>query len=375
MGLNSTPSLNLIYGCAASGRPAQLEEEKQVHRRQLKSRFSRVGWVGMRTHQTIPELIDGIRRGDRALLGRALTLVESNNADRRLEAQELLAAILPSTGQAHRIGITGVPGVGKSTFIEAFGLRLIERGHRVAVLAVDPSSSVSKGSILGDKTRMEDLSRSEQAFIRPSPSGGSLGGVARKTRESILVCEAAGYDMVLVETVGVGQSETTVADMVDFFLLLKLAGAGDELQGIKRGILELADLIAINKADGDNLVPAQRARAEFERALHILRPATDEQWMPRVVTSSALTGDGLDAIHEFIIEHREFLEANGAFETRRSTQQLQWMWSLVEEGLKAAVREHPGVVDRIEDLELAVVEGRTTATTAAEEILRTFNVE
>ena len=341
----------------------------------MNSLGSRVGWVGMRTHQTIAELIDGIRRGDRALLGRALTLVESNNRGRRLEAQELLAAILPSTVQAHRIGITGVPGVGKSTFIEAFGLRLIKRGHRVAVLAVDPSSSVSKGSILGDKTRMEDLSRSERAFIRPSPTGGSLGGVARKTRESILVCEAAGYDMVLVETVGVGQSETTVADMVDFFLLLKLAGAGDELQGIKRGILELADLIAINKADGDNIAAAKLARAEFERALHILRPGSNEQWIPRVVTSSAVTGDGLDTIHDLIVEHREFLEANGVFETRRSTQQLHWMWSLVEEGLKAAVREHPEVVGRIEDLELAVVEGRTTATTAAEEILRAFGVD
>jgi len=328
----------------------------------------------MRTQNTIGELVDGIRGGDRALLGRALTLVESNSPNRRLEAQELLREVLPETGGSHRIGITGVPGVGKSTFIEAFGLRLIEWGHRVAVLAVDPSSSVSKGSILGDKTRMEDLSRSERAFIRPSPAGGSLGGVARKTRESILVCEAAGYDMVLVETVGVGQSETTVAEMVDFFLLLKLAGAGDELQGIKRGILELADLIAINKADGDNIAAAKLARAEFERALYILRPNSNEQWMPRVVTSSAVTGDGLDTIHDLIVEHREFLENDGSFKTRRSTQQLQWMWSLVEEGLKAAVREHPEVVGRIEDLELAVVEGRTTATTAAEEILRAFRV-
>jgi LAO/AO transport system kinase len=326
----------------------------------------------MREPSDIDALVAGIRAGDRATLGRALTLVESNRPDHRQRARELLAALLPETGGAHRIGITGVPGVGKSTFIETFGLRMIQRGHRVAVLAVDPSSSVSKGSILGDKTRMEELSRSDLAFIRPSPAGGSLGGVARKTRESILVCEAAGFDIVLVETVGVGQSETTVADMVDFFLLLKLAGAGDELQGIKRGILELADLIAINKADGDNLAQAERARIEFERALHILRPATDTQWMPRVVTSSAVTGDGLDEIYDLIVEHREFLEAAGVFESRRSTQQLHWMWSLVEEGLKAAVREHPGVVGRIQDLERAVVGGRVTATAAAEEILEAF---
>jgi len=280
--------------------------------------------------------------------------------------------VLPETGGAHRIGITGVPGVGKSTFIEAFGLRLIDGGHRVAVLAVDPSSSVSKGSILGDKTRMEDLSRSDDAFIRPSPSSGSLGGVARKTRESILICEAAGFDMVLVETVGVGQSEITVAEMTDFFLVLKLAGAGDELQGIKRGILELADLISINKADGDNRPAAERARAEFERALHILRPADENQWMPKVVISSALTGDGLDEIHDLIVEHREFLEVNGVFESRRSAQQLHWMWSLVDEGLRTAVREHPDVVRSIENLERAVVEGKKTATTAAEEILGAF---
>jgi LAO/AO transport system kinase len=221
---------------------------------------------------------------------------------------------------------------------------------------------------------MERLSQSDDAFIRPSPTGGSLGGVARKTREAILVCEAAGFDMVLVETVGVGQSETTVADMVDFFLLLKLSGAGDELQGIKRGILELADLIAINKADGDNLAAARRARAEFEGALHILRPTTDDQWIPRVVTSSALTGDGLDTIHEIIVEHREKLEANGALERRRAAQQLKWMWSLVEEGLRAAAREHPAVKGRLAALERDVIEARTTAAAAAGEILAAFGV-
>jgi LAO/AO transport system kinase len=319
-------------------------------------------------------LVAGIRNGDRALLGRALTLVESNRPEHRRQAQQLLAAVLPSAGGSHRVGITGVPGVGKSTFIEAFGQRMIEIGHRVAVLAVDPTSSVSRGSILGDKTRMERLSRSKDAFIRPSPSGGSLGGVARKTRESILVCEAAGYDMVLVETVGVGQSETTVADMVDFFLLLKLAGAGDELQGIKRGILELADLIAINKADGDTIPAARRARAEFTRALNILRSSADDQLVPRVVTCSALTGEGLDEIHDIIVAHRELLEASAELERRRATQQLKWMWSLVEEGLRAAVLGHPDVVARIEDLERAVVGGETTATAAAEEILAAFRV-
>jgi len=326
------------------------------------------------TTNRIEPLVAGVRDGDRATLGKALTLVESNRPDHRRRAHALLAALLPDTGGANRIGITGVPGVGKSTFIEAFGLRLIEQGHRVAVLAVDPTSTVSRGSILGDKTRMEELARSEHAFIRPSPSGGSLGGVAGKTRESILVCEAAGFDMVLVETVGVGQSETTVADMVDVFLLLMLAGAGDELQGIKRGILEIADLIAINKADGDNRGRAERARAELARALELLRPPVHGRWTPRVVTSSAVTGDGLDAIRDLILEHRIFLEADGGLERLRSAQQLRWMWSMVEEGLRDAVRQHPDVVRRVERLERAVVDGEVTATAAAEEILAAFHV-
>ncbi len=329
----------------------------------------------MRGRETINELKTGVLSGDRAVLGRALTLIESNRLDDRRRAGELLAALLPFSGKAHRIGITGVPGVGKSTFIEAFGLRMTERGHRVAVLAVDPSSSVSKGSILGDKTRMEELSRSADAFIRPSPSGGSLGGVAGKTRESIVVCEAAGFDMVLVETVGVGQSEVTVADMVDFFLVLKLAGAGDELQGIKRGILELADLIAINKADGDNLAAARRARAEFEGALHILRPATADHWLPRVVTASAVTGAGIDEIHDIIVEHRRFLEAGGRFEAIRRAQALRWMWSLVDQGVRTAVREHPEVRRRLKDLERDVVDGTISATAAAAKILGAFGID
>ena len=318
----------------------------------------------------VEELMRGIRGNDRAVLGRAITLVESNSSDDRDLAQEFLTALLPSTGGAHRIGISGVPGVGKSIFIESFGFRLIEAGHRVAVLAVDPSSSVSKGSILGDKTRMEKLAASDDAFIRPSPTAGSLGGVARKTREAILVCEAAGYDVVLVETVGVGQSETTVAEMVDFFLLLKLAGAGDELQGIKRGILELADLITINKADGDNLQAAELARAEFERALGILR--SEDDWQPKVVTSSGRTGAGLDEIWQLIREHHKLLSDNGELEERRSRQLLGWMWSLVDEGLRSAIREHPKVADTLEALEQDVLEGRITATSAAERILGAF---
>jgi len=326
----------------------------------------------MQTPLDLDDLLRGIGENDRAALGRAITLVESNSTDDRDHAQDLLTALLPDTGGAHRIGISGVPGVGKSTFIESFGLQLVEGGHRVAVLAVDPSSIVSKGSILGDKTRMEKLAASDDAFIRPSPTGGSLGGVARKTREAILVCEAAGYDVVLVETVGVGQSETAVAEMVDFFLVLKLAGAGDELQGIKRGILELADLIAINKADGDNLPAAELARAEFERALAILRPAEEDGWKPRVVTSSGQSGTGLDEIWEIICDHHELLSADGELENRRRRQLLGWMWSLVDEGLRSAVREHPEVAKTLADLEKAVLDGQTTATAAAERILNEF---
>jgi LAO/AO transport system kinase len=317
-------------------------------------------------------LIDGVRKGDRAALGKAITLVESNAPDDRQNAQELLNSLLPDTGGAHRIGISGVPGVGKSTFIESFGLQLVVNGHRVAVLAVDPSSSISKGSILGDKTRMEKLAASDSAFIRPSPTGGSLGGVARKTREAILVCEAAGYDVVLVETVGVGQSETAVAEMVDFFLVLKLAGAGDELQGIKRGILELADLIAINKADGDNLQAAELARAEFERALGILR--SEDFWQPRVVTCSGQTGAGLEDVWQLITEHHELLSGSGELAARRKRQLLGWMWSLVDEGLRSAVREHSRFADTLAALEEDVLEGRTTPTSAASTILDSFGI-
>jgi len=322
---------------------------------------------------TTDDLVNGVRNLDRAVLGRAITIVESNHPDHRRQASELLARLLPHTGGAHRIGISGVPGVGKSTFIEGFGCRLIDEGHRVAVLAVDPTSSVTRGSILGDKTRMERLVVSDSAFVRPSPTGGSLGGVARKTRETMLVCEAAGFDVVLVETVGVGQSETMVAEMVDFFLLLMLSGAGDELQGIKRGILELADLIAINKADGDNLQNASRDRIELERALQILRPGRgDEGWSPRVVTSSGITGDGLEQIWEIATEHKKQLITHGTFDARRRQQGLQWLWTLVDEGLRAAAREDREIAEMIPRVEADVLEGRITPTSAAERILRVF---
>jgi LAO/AO transport system kinase len=324
---------------------------------------------------TTDDYIAGIRCRDRALLGRAITLLESNRPDHRRQAQELLTALLPDTGDARRVGISGVPGVGKSTFIERFGCQLIDGGHRVAVLAVDPTSSVTRGSILGDKTRMERLAARDDAFIRPSPTGGSLGGVTRKTRETILVCEAAGFDVVLVETVGVGQAETVVADMVDFFLLLMLTGGGDELQGIKRGILELADLVAINKADGDNLAAAERDRAELARALEILRPATRESiWTPPVVTSSGATGDGLDRIRQLIEDHHRLLSETGEFDDRRRRQLLRWTWSMVDEGLLAAVREHPEIAAALPGLERDVLEGRMTPTSAAETILRTFGI-
>jgi LAO/AO transport system kinase len=323
---------------------------------------------GMQDRVDLAAMLRGIRARDRAALGRAITLVESRRPDDRVTAQQLLAQLMPETGGSRRIGISGVPGVGKSTFIERFGCDLVADGHRVAVLAVDPSSSVSKGSILGDKTRMAKLAALDDAFIRPSPTGGSLGGVASRTRESILVCEAAGYDVVLVETVGVGQSETAVAGMVDFFLVLELTGAGDELQGIKRGILELADCIAVNKADGKNLDAAVRVRAELERALHILRTESVDGWQPHVVTCSGQTGEGLSEIWTIVEEHRNQLSAIGALEQRRRHQALAWMWSLVDEGLRQAVRQHPW----IEDLEQDVLEGSVTPTAAARQILGAF---
>jgi LAO/AO transport system kinase len=280
----------------------------------------------------------------------------------------MLTALLPHAGGAQRVGITGVPGVGKSTFIDQFGTDLTAAGHRVAVLAVDPTSQRSGGSILGDKTRMERLANDPAAFVRPSPAGHTLGGVTRTTRETIVVCEAAGFDVVLVETVGVGQSETIVADMVDFFLVLMLAGAGDELQGIKRGVLELADLIAVNKADGDNVAAANRAAADYRMAVHLMAPAS-ASWTPPVVTCSGATDVGLDEIWRQICAHRDQMTASGERESRRRGQQVRWMWSMVEDRLLTSLREDPKVASLVPGLERAVGEGTLPATAAAEQLL------
>ena len=302
------------------------------------------------------------------MLAKAITLVESTRPDHQDVAQRLLERLLPHTGAAVRIGITGVPGVGKSTFIEAFGLYLIGHGKRVAVLAVDPSSARTGGSILGDKTRMAKLSAAPEAFIRPSPSGGSLGGVARRTREAMLVCEAAGYDVVIVETVGVGQSEVAVNAMVDFFLVLMLAGAGDELQGIKKGILEIADALAINKADGENVTLAQQAASQYIAALNLFRH-TSPTWDPPVVTLSAIEARGMDTIWGIIQDHRTKLGATGELVAKRREQQRVWFWTVVEEGIKSRFLGRQDVRELLSALETAVVEGRTSPTTAARRVL------
>lgn len=307
-----------------------------------------------------------------AALARAITLVESNRADHQAEARALLAAALPQTGGSIRVGISGVPGVGKSSFIDALGTWLCGRGHRVAVLAVDPSSGLSGGSILGDKTRMLRLANHPSAFVRPSPSGGTLGGVAARTRETVLLCEAAGFDAVIVETVGVGQSEALVAGMVDFFVVLALAGAGDELQGIKRGVLELADLVAVNKADGEGRTRAEAAARSLRAALDVLAPR-DPAWRPPVLTCSALTGAGLAEIAATMAEHRAAGEASGAREERRRAQRVRWLWEAVEAGLLAALHADPNVVARRAALEDAVRDGSLPANVAARELLAAFD--
>jgi GTPase len=314
---------------------------------------------------------EAIRDGDRRALARTITLLESSREDLAAEGQSLLEALVPYTGGAVRIGITGPPGVGKSSFIEALGLHRIDAGDRVAVLAIDPSSPVTGGSILGDKTRMERLARSPLAFIRPSPSGGTLGGVAQRTREAMLVCEAAGYGVVIVETVGIGQSEVAVAGMVDFFLVLLQPGSGDELQGIKKGVLELADGLVVHKADGDLLAVAERSRAQFAGALSLLRPLSPS-WSPRVLCASSLTGTGIAEVWDMIREQRAALEASGEAAARRRDQTRAWMWSLVDEGLRRAFRQHPKVAGRIEALEREVESLRTTPAHAARTLLATF---
>ncbi len=314
---------------------------------------------------------EAVRGGDRRALARLITLLESTRADRAALGRAVLEALVPCTGKSVRVGITGPPGVGKSTFIETLGLRLLAKGHRVAVLAVDPSSPVTGGSILGDKTRMERLAREDAAFIRPTPSGGSVGGVAYRTREALLACEAAGHDVVLVETVGIGQSEVSVASMVDFFLVLLQPGAGDELQGLKKGVLELADALVVTKADAEQAAAAERTRAEYTQALALLR-ASSPHWRPRVLAASGQSGAGIDAVWETVLAHRQALEAHGELQARRRDQARAWMWSLVDEGLKRAFRADPGVAARIPELERAVEAETLTPDAAARELLELF---
>jgi len=319
------------------------------------------------------DLVRGVRSGDRATLARAITMIESKRADHRKTAHHLVQELLPLTGKAVRLGITGAPGVGKSTTIDVLGTYLTGKGHKVAVLTVDPSSTRTGGSILGDKTRMAQLASDPHAFVRPSPSSGTLGGVAAKTRETMLVCEAAGYDVVVVETVGIGQSETAVADMTDFFLVLMLPGAGDELQGLKKGIVELADMIAINKADGDNIERARLAAAEYRAALNILVPRS-ATWSPPVITYSALAGNGIAELWAQVLAHREKMTGSGELTARRREQQVKWMWTMLEERLTSRLRSDASVRARLRQMEGQVAVGKLAPTLAVEEIAKILGV-
>ena len=325
----------------------------------------------MRPRFDLDSLEAGIRAGQRAALGRGITLVESRRLEHRQLGAELLERLLPATGAARRIGVTGVPGVGKSTFLESFGMLLVERGLRIGVLAVDPSSAVTGGSILGDKTRMERLASHPQAFVRPSPTGGSLGGVTRKTRETLLLLEAAGFDVLFVETVGVGQSEIAVAEMVDSVLLLLLPGAGDELQGIKRGILEQVDVVAVNKSDGERQALAREARTGYLAALKLFTPRTTD-WRTPVLATSGLEGTGLDELWQALEDHRNQLETTGELEGRRRQQRGRWLWSMLEEDLLDGFRRHPQVASRLPQLVTGVEEGKVHPAKAAAELLQRF---
>jgi len=312
--------------------------------------------------------VQGVLNGDRRLIAKTITLIESSLIAHQRLAHAIVDLLLPDSGKAIRLGITGVPGVGKSTFIESLGTMLVEKGHRVAVLAVDPSSKRSGGSVLADKTRMEKLAVEERAFIRPSPSGGTLGGVARKTRETMILCEAAGFDVIIVETVGVGQSETAVASMVDFFLVLMIAGAGDELQGIKKGILEIADAVAVNKADGDNIEKAEFARKQYETALHFLAPSSPN-WTPPVLTCSALEMIDIDVIWETVLKHHKIFTKTGELKTNRKKQAVDWMWSLVKEGLKDRFYQNSEVKKVLPETVKEVESGTIASTVAATQLL------
>lgn len=326
--------------------------------------------VGPRRRQlSLDDYVDGVLAGDRSILGRAITLIESNAPAHQIEAQRLLARLLPHTGRARRIGITGIPGAGKSTFIEAFGCYVTGLGHKLAVLAIDPSSTLTGGSILGDKVRMEQLSQQPNAFIRPSPSGGSLGGVARKTREAILVCEAAGFDVVLVETVGVGQSEVTVRSMVDYFMVLMIAGAGDEMQGIKKGVIELADTLVINKADGENLARCQATQAELTRVLHYLHPATPG-WKTTALLASSLFRTGVPGVWRTTEDFFASVEGSGVLKERRQRQSVQWMHALIAESLRTRFYASAQVKAQLERVESAVANGEMPALAAAMELLK-----
>ncbi|HUC50884.1 MAG TPA: methylmalonyl Co-A mutase-associated GTPase MeaB [Xanthobacteraceae bacterium] len=315
----------------------------------------------------IEQLARDIRSGQRVVLSRAITLIESKRADHRRAAAALTQELLKDTGKAVRVGITGAPGVGKSSMIEALGSMLTTQGHKVAVLAVDPSSRRTGGSILADKTRMAKLANDERAFVRPSPSSGTLGGVAARTRETMLLCEAAGYDVILVETVGVGQSEIAVADMTDFFLVLALPGAGDELQALKKGVVELADMIAVNKADGDNLARAKLAAAEYSAVLHILS-ARSPNWAPPVITCSALSGDGVAQLWAHVLDHQKKLTASGELKTRRGEQQVKWMWTMLEERLFEPLRSDRALKTALPRIEAEVAAGRLAPASAVEQI-------
>ncbi|WP_010526468.1 methylmalonyl Co-A mutase-associated GTPase MeaB [Thermophagus xiamenensis] len=324
-----------------------------------------------RSKLTVEQYVEGILKGDVTILSRAVTMVESNKAEHQEIAQKIIEACLPHAGNSIRIGITGVPGAGKSTFIEALGLHIINGGRKLAVLAIDPSSERSMGSILGDKTRMEKLSAEKNAYIRPSPSAGSLGGVARKTRETIILCEAAGFDTIFIETVGVGQSETAVHSMVDFFLLLMLAGAGDELQGIKRGIMEMADAIAINKADGQNIDKAKMAQAEYRNALHLFPPSRSG-WSPKVEIISSLYNKGVAEIWDMIMEYMDLTKGNGFFAANRREQAKYWMYETINEHLKNNFYQHPGIKEELAAYEQKVLNDQISSFMAARDLLNKY---